>query len=431
MKSVQLIIFLLLLSSTSLWAQDNSTSEANSGSYYSYFGLGMPISTAGAQEKAMGIIGVSFNDYETSGLSNPAFWGGGAFTRGSAGMSLAQYDAKTTTASSKNNLLDFGTIHVVFPLIKRKIGLSAALYPVTRSNFRSVVANEIYPNAQDTISYISNKAGSGGVSKLEFGFGYSVNKYISIGYAPSLAFIRKSEEEYIGFLNSGYGSSFVTTKVTDAAFSQRFGLIVSKGSVFKRGDILQFGSSVTLPIHFNAKTKAQTTKTLIGTSKTVDLQRNNAAKVSLPLQISSGFTYFASPYLNLSAEGVYEEWSNAEYALDLNQQNSFKDRLMVGFGAQFHPYRKGNEAFFSKFKYSAGISYDEGHLQVANEDISTLWFSTGIGVKAPRASRSSFDISIQYGIRGTEAQNLVKEKVWSIGLSINLTELMFHRQKLN
>ncbi len=430
MKKLSLIALSIFIVG-SAFAQTVNDSEARSGSMYSFYGVGMPILQNSAQEKGMGILGVSSNSFQTSGLSNPAFWGQGSFVRGTANFTLAKYSAKDNFSSSTNSLFEAGTIHIVFPIIKQKLGVSAALYPVTRTNFKSSISREIFPNATDTLGYQSDKNGTGGISKLEFGFGFALNKYISVGYAPSLAFMRTSNSDQIDFSNSGYSTNTVNTDVTAAAFSQRFGILFSKRGLFNKNDIVQLGSAVVLPVNFDAKSKSLTTKVINGSLTTIDLDRSGTGNVSLPLQVSGGLTYFASPYFNVTADGLYEEWSKAKYELDLGDLNNYSDRFLLGLGAQFHPYKKGSAKFLSKFRYSAGVSYDKGHLNIDNKDINTLWFSTGIGVFAPRASMSSFDVSIQYGIRGTATQNLVQEKIWAINFSVNLTELMFIRPKLN
>lgn len=430
-KKAFFILAFLWLFTAAAAAQSGVVSEASSGSYYSYFGLGSPVSTASAQETAMGINGVSYNNYNTPGLTNPAFWGGGAYTRGSVNFNLGQYSAGDNSAASKSNLFDMGAVQLVLPLVKFKLGVSAGVYPVTRANYKSELSYTIYPGPQDTISYNSMNTGSGGVSKMEFGIGYSFNDYISVGYAPSFAFVRNNRSEDLLFLQSSGTSNFVNTKITDTAISHRFGLLLSKPAMFKRNDMLQFGAAVTLPVHFRVTSKSVTSKDINGSPQEVNLQEIRNAKVSLPLQISSGFTYFSGTYLNFSVEGSFEQWSNTEYELNKAQENNFKDRTVIGAGAQYHPYRSGSENFFSRFKYSAGISYDDGYLNVSGKDITTLWFSAGLGVLSPAVSRSSFDLSIRYGLQGTRDVNLIQEKVWLIGLSVNLTELMFNRPKLN
>ena len=59
------------------------------------------------------------------------------------------------------------------------------------------------------------------------------------------------------------------------------------------------------------------------------------------------------------------------------------------------------------------------------EDIQTFWINTGIGI--PSKIASFIDLSIQYGIRGKTENNLFEERIWALGFSVNLTELMFVR----
>jgi len=96
---------------------------------------------------------------------------------------------------------------------------------------------------------------------------------------------------------------------------------------------------------------------------------------------------------------------------------------------KFYPFASGSDKFLSQFKYSVGATYDTGHLEVNGEDINTLMFSAGLGLLSPN-SNSSIDISLEYGFRGTNSQNLVKEDIWGVNVSLNLAELFFFRPKL-
>jgi len=75
------------------------------------------------------------------------------------------------------------------------------------------------------------------------------------------------------------------------------------------------------------------------------------------------------------------------------------------------------------------MSYDSGHLQLEGQRINTLKFSLGLGIRSPN-SRSSIDLSFEYGVRGTNSTNLVKEQIFGMKLSLNLAEVMFYRPKL-
>lgn len=404
--------------------------EKNSGSFYSYYGVGFPVDLSSVQERSAGIFGVSLDNYQASTLQNPAIWGRNVLTTATSGFNVSHYDASSATSKSSNALVEAGFLQLTLPIIKEKIGFSASLYPYTRANYRIFDTGRAFPTPQDTVNYAIDNQGVGGINKLEFGVGYSPNQYISFGYAPSYIFLSRTDTEYFFFGNSTTSSINLRDEITGSGFGHRFGLLANLPSVFGDSDRLSFGASVTLPSRFEALEKTKSDKIVEGTEQEVQIGSTNRGNVQLPLELNTGFTYYPSSFVNVSLEGQLQQWSEFEYELDAAQENVMSDRYRLGLGAQFHPYRHGSDKFLSKFKYSAGMSYDTGHLTINGRDIETLWLTTGIGIRSPRRSQSTIDIGFRYGFRGTSSNNLIEEDIWELNLSINLAEIMFFRRKL-
>ena len=423
-------IALFLFSASSVQAQDE---EGKSGTVYSKFGTGMPVLNNTAQERGMGIIGVSFSDLGSPGLSNPAFWGSGFYTRAAINFDFTNYSIEDNASKGGNSLLNISNFQAVFPLSKNKLGLSIALYPETRSSY-NVNSIQNYSVGSSTNQLITNRTGTGGVTKFEAGLGYKLTENIFVGYAPSYSFLTERENESITFVNRSLPSNTATKRTNGTAFSHRFGLVFKKSSLFKTNDILQFGSTITVESEFDANRTVETEKPVGSTDNQVIVQigETKEAIVSLPMKFNGGFTYFPSSKFNASVEYQLENWADAKYGFSTTDENAFKNREIFGIGFQYHAHRTRSTGFFSNFKYSAGVTYDTGHLSINNEDISTLWFTTGLGLISPDfRTGSSFDLSFQYGVRGSSTNSLVKENIFGINLSVNLTELMFLRRKLN
>lgn len=409
-------------------AQDD---EGKSGTAYSSYGTGMPVLTNTAQERAMGIPGVSFNDLRAPGLSNPSFWGYGSYSRIAANIDFNSFSVEDANGSGKNSLLQIASFQAVFPIIKNNLGLSVALYPETRSSY-NVNSYQTVAFGDSELNYLSNRTGTGGVTNFELGLGYKLFENLSVGYAPAFSFLTEKDSEFVGFTNANINANLVSRKTSGTSVSHRFGSLLTLNKLLRNNDILQIGATLNLPTEFSATRNSETTKTVGNTTEVITLGTEEQADVSMPLKYGAGFTYFASPMFNFSAEMMNEKWGEAKYGLNVNEQNNFKDRSVYGIGAQFHPYKSRSKKFLSNFKYSLGVSYDTGHLEINNEEINTLWFTGGLGLISPNfRSNSSFDISFQYGIRGTTNQNLVKENIFGINVSVNLTELMFLQRKLN
>lgn len=433
MKTIKhfLVLLVFLFPASKAFAQVEGASESRSGSFYSLFGVGYPTDNNNARELGLGIIGVSLDNMQSNSLQNPALWGRNSLSTASTGLNLSKYQASSQGATNANALLEVGYFQVTLPIVREKFGVSASMYSVTRSNYRFVTIDSTTASANNVVNYASDIRGAGGINKLEVGFGWSINKNISLGYAPSLTFISQNNSQDVFFNKSGFGTSNLDAKVTGTALGQRFGALLTFRNLLSSRDRISIGAEATLPITIDAK-KTKTVKKIVGNQQQeVTLGTAQKGDVKLPLGLKGGITYYPSQLLNISAEGLYQGWGSYKSAFDPNTQLNIKmsDRHKLGLGVGYHPYRTNSAKFLSNFRYSGGISYDSGHLTIKNHDINTLWFSAGLGIISPRSS-STVDLSIRYGLRGTTDNNLIREKIWAFNLSVNLSELMFFRKKL-
>lgn len=423
------ILFILLATATqALHAQDDLSRNSN-GSFYSLFGIGYPFDNTNARESGMGVLGVSLNNLESNSLQNPAAWGSNILTTASSGFKLSRYLAKDGSSESENALLETGYLQLTMPLYKQRLGFSASIYPVTKSNYRIYLNDTEVPAPGDTISYITDLEGSGGVNKIEFGLGWNITENISVGYAPALAFISKSNRESVYFDQNGYTNNFLDKRINGVTFAQRFGTLLSFYSLLNRNDQLSIGATFALPITFDASQKRTVMRTIENQLQEVVLGTEKGS-VKLPAEFNSGLTYYPSKFINISLEGQLQQWSSFESEFQQPDTDvEMSDRYRLGIGAEYHPYKFNSGKFLTNFRYSAGLSYDSGHLIVNDEKIDTFWLSAGIGI--PSRTRSSVDVSFRYGIRGTTSNNMIQENIWSVNFSVNLSELMFIRPKLD
>lgn len=410
------------------------TNKGIGGSVYSVYGVGLPLDVAASNFKAQGLFGISGISQGITSLSNPALWNKSFFTQASTGLQLSSFDSKSSSGQNSTSNLASGYVHLLFPIYPGKLGVSLSLYPVTRSNFR-VLDSGSFSSATDTVFYSNEVQSLGGVNKFEVGFGLKLTRNISIGYAPSIAFLTLEESQNILFSSSSFTSQDQRRDVSGATFSQRFGISGAFQGLLKEDDRLALGATINLPYTVTSKRKFTTEKLVEGVSQTVDLTSSdgvNEGDITMPFEAGFGLGYGTSRYLDFAFEGSFQKWSEFSNDLKSNEENFMKDRLKIGFGGQFHPYKRNSRKILSKFKYSTGLSYDTGHLSLSGNDISTLWINTGLGIIGRGSARSfpSIDMSFQYGFRGTTDNSLIREQIWSLGFSINLSEWMFVRPKL-
>jgi hypothetical protein len=194
---------------------------------------------------------------------------------------------------------------------------------------------------------------------------------------------------------------------------------------------LSFGATAILPVEIDTDEAILSTRQVNNQVQEVTLDENIGGGAKLPLELNSGFTYYPSTLFNVSLEGKFQQWSETDSNLNTtNDTFELSDRYKLGLGTEYHAYRTNSDNFFSNFRYNAGVAFDSGHLKTDQENINTLWFSAGLGIISP-FSNSTIDLSARYGLRGTTANDLIQERIWSFNISVNLTELMFFRPKLN
>lgn len=432
MRTVR-IFFLFLFSILSLQAvAQEEASESNNGSSYSVIGVGIPQDLTSDNFRAHGVLGVSGIVLETTSLYNPALWNRSFYTQATTSLQLSNFKSSSSTSEQTNSNFSAGYLQMLFPVYPGRLGVSVSLFPVSKSNFRIVETGNFMDSAADSVSFTNDIQSAGGVNKFEAGFGLRLSKNISVGYAPSIAFLTLENSEALSFGSGAFIAQDQTTSITGTAFSQRFGIAANFPSIFSESDRIALGATLSLPYTIEAKAKRTAEKVVDGSEEKIDISStltNRQGDVYMPLEAAFGLGYAPSLYMNFALEGTYQKWSDFRNGTNPDEERFFSDRVKVGLGGQFHPYKRNFDNFFSRFKYSGGLSYDTGHLTIDGNDISTLWISTGLGIISKR-SVSSVDISFQYGFRGTTESNLIKERIWTLGFSINLAEIMFIRPKL-
>lgn len=436
MKYILSITVLLFIGNLTIdKAQAQAQDLANTGSFYSGFGFGAPADLNSPNTMGMGLSGVSNYSGFAPNSSNPAHWGLSGFTQGTVSVGMTNYNASDAFDASRNALFEFENFQLVLPIWRNKVGVSASFNPITKSDFHRTSSGNFQPIdgiALDDVEYATSTRGSGGINQFEFGAGIRLIDNISVGYSMGAYLLSQKQEVTAAFSDISYRRITYNRDIDGYAFGHRFGLFANKSSLFGSEDQISAGATLSLPVTFDAERSVTSFRTVNGRRTLIEVGENDAGSsgtIKLPLEINAGLTYNLNRFVNFSSELLIQNWNEAQYSYNLDQQSYFKDRLKAGFGIQYHPYRtEQDRGFLSNFKYSVGSSYDTGHLNINGKDIDTLYLNAGIGLFSRQAS-SSIDLSFQYGIRGTESSNLVKENIWGFKLSLNLAEYMFVRPK--
>ncbi|WP_445665482.1 hypothetical protein [Fodinibius sp. AD559] len=426
MKKLALIVTLLVFGTSTAFAQSGDA-KAKSGSVYSKIGIGYPLETGNTAAQSMGLLGVSFNETFVGTITNPAHWGNTVYGLGVGEIGVDSYTATNATGSVTNSNFSVGQFQLQLPIIRGKLGLSGSFTPITEAKFQTFEQkNQIIGG--ETLDYSIENRGSGGLNRAELGLGWRINSNISVGYATSLYFLSIDDLYVAQFPQSPYRNANFTIETSGHSFGHRVGTFIQLPNFFKEDDHLGIGATVNLPVELNSERKQTGVVDNGAVTLTEDLQ-NAEGPIRIPTKITGGVSYSPNNLWMVGLEGLYEGWSAYENDFKPSEDQLFVDRYKMGLGVQYFPFVTGSTKFLSNFKYRAGASYDTGHLNIDGQQINTLKFAFGIGLRSPR-SNSSIDLSFEYGIRGTQTSSLVQENIWGLRLTLNLAEVMFFRPKL-
>ncbi len=407
---------------------------ANSGSFYSSLGFGVPADVRSPYSSGMGLTGVGNYTNMSANISNPAQWALASFSYGSISMGMTNYYARDNSASVRGSLLSVDHFQLLFPLLRDRLGVSLSFTPLTRSNYQVLTEGEFFPLSEfssNQVEFGIETLGSGGINRFEVGAGYRLTSFLTVGYGFSANLLSKQEEVSSLFSDNSFRAVNTSRSIEGNSIGHRFGIFAYRNSLFGNNDQISFGATVSLPIDITSERSISAFRTVNGSRQLIELNENSPDRmgnVRLPLEFNTGLTYNLSRFVNVSSELMFQEWSDASYSYSSTQQAYFKDRTKVGLGFQYHPYRvEQASGFFTNMRYSVGTSYDNGHLSIQGQDIETMTFNAGVGIIS--RGTSTLDLNFHYGIRGTQSSNLVKENIWGFSLSLNLAEFMFVRQR--
>ncbi|MEX0772625.1 MAG: hypothetical protein WD038_05620 [Balneolales bacterium] len=432
MKKAAFIAVAGFFLSTTLHAQNINQSLLNNGSFYTYYGMGLPVDASSSSALSMGLQGVALQDYTLNNLSNPAVWAKAFNTNVSGGFSLQAFEASDALGSRTNALLQASQFQMTLPINRERMGVSLSLSPVTESRFqteRNFTSPASLSNSGEDVDYTVVNTGTGGLNRLELGFGIQLTEGLSFGYAPSLVFgVLENKTDYM-FDEAGYSNVNFNEINSNYGFGNRFGLYLSRRGLIGNNDRASLGMTFNLPVNLNSESSVETDRG----STSIDLIPANEfgeQDIRMPMEGAVGFAYEFNPQWSISTDVLYQNWSDYRG----RNEELFKDRLKAGFGAQFNAARRSTPGgLLTKFNYRAGVSYDTGSLEINETQIETFMLTAGLNIPTRRTARSvsSIDINFDFGLRGTEASELVAEKIYGLRVSFNLSETMFRQRRLN
>ena len=413
-----LIVFLLITSTSSLFAQGTSSSP------YSFFGIGEQYSPRTSENSAMGGIGVAFNHYKYLNFTNPAAI---AFLRETTySLGVLNNDLTLKTADTKQNSVSTSLNYIAlgFPLGK-KAGFSFGLQPLSSVGY-SLSNNDFDEN--ENLSAITLYSGEGGVNRVYGTFGIQISKSLAIGIEADYSF--------------GAIENSITNQRANVSLASKYkeesvirGGAITLGSqyqkIFKSNLYFNAGATVKLGNDLNT-TGNEYLYSLVGSGAT-DIARDTiysneiSGKYKLPMKSIVGIGLGKSDKWHLGVEYQNQDALQSEGFTNItNSSYNYEKSNRISLGGFYLPKINSISSYWERVTYRAGVRMEKIGLAVDGTGTGTNFtsiddFGMSFGLGLPLKQLSTVNLSLEYGKRGTTSNNLIEENYFNVRLSLSLT----------
>ena len=295
----------------------------------------------------------------------------------------------------------------------------------------SDVGYKITTSGTDDITgkYTYKYIGDGGISQVYWGNSLHLMHGLSVGLNTSYLFgtiKRQRVEEFTDMTILGLDTK---NKTYVRGFQFLAGLQYKKE--FKNDHYLIFGATTGFQSNLKVSNDIFTTTFLLNSSgshitkDTVENSTVQTGTLNLPFTAGGGFTFGQENKFMIGADINWQNWQ--KYSI-FSTNDSLTDSYQISVGGMYTPDPQ-SQKLFQKIRYRAGFRYQKSYLDLKNTNINE--FGINFGMSIPIKKKSSINIGIEYGEKGTVENSLIKESFTKISIGFQLWDNMYVRRKLD
>lgn len=429
LKYIQLLLCVLF--PAMLFAQQNSSSP------YSYYGLGDITLHGYGRNDAMGGLFSAVRNPLHINYQNPASYTALTHTTFETGVngSLTRLEQEGLTKETSNATLAY--IGFGFP-ISDKIAITTGIEPYSAVGY-NITINESFSTIDNTnFDYQTIYSGSGGVNRFHFGVGIMPFKNFSIGANLNYLFGKLDRvrsqvfEDEDDLLNRRDVESL---NIKDVQFT--FGAQYTY-ELDERKSLL-FGATASPASNLDAKYNqfTLTYDILFEEERVRDTIANisESGNFNMPLDGSFGISYVNKDKLTVGFDYHFQNWGSVDEFFGGPVQGLINNNRFI-LGAAYVPEKTNLHKYWKKVEYRGGVRYSSGYLEIAGdnnsnpENIDEIGITFGLGLPM-RKTLSSLNIGFEFGQRGTNSNNLIREQFLRFNLSLTLNDKWFKTRKID
>ncbi len=408
--------------SLSLLVGTTAIAQQGTASPYSFYGVGDINSNNTNEYKAMGGMSV-YSDSIHINLNNPASYSKLKLTTFSLGTTFKNYSLKSSDATEKANRASIDYLAIGLPL--GKLGISFGLLPYSATGYKIVSLKEVNNQKHST-----QFNGDGGINKVFAGVAYSILPNLQFGVDMGYNFGQIDNKTTV-FVTDNGDDYFIPNGTTEVKSSEYSGVSINTGLQYS-GKLKNYDWSASLTYSPETKlnTNNRTTLSIVNINNAVlekKTTEENTIKTINPSSLSAGLGIGKNNKWFVGAEFTQTQTNK------LNQNNVYKnanyeDSQRYSVGGFYIPKYNSFTSYFDRIVYRGGFRYENTGLILNDQAINDYAFSLGAGFPIGR-NLTNLNIGVEYGQKGTNKNNLIKENYFNLSVGISLNDLWFVKRK--
>jgi hypothetical protein len=390
------------------------------GSAYSLIGIGDIRYVPGTRSVSMGYAGLSLAAPQYINGASPASWFRINRTRLEGSALYEGFQSTDGVGSRYLARLDFHGALLAVPISQGDgIVMVAGFVPYSNTSY-DTYTNGSFTQGTDTLSYRLHHTGIGGITKAQVGLSWAPLPDLAVGTSLNYMFGTLTDEmQQISSVTGSVGGVKKGSQ-TSSGVNVTTGLIYSGFGAFG-ADWKPLSLGLVLTTRANLHTTDQTTFDYSGGERDSSAETNG--RLGIPFSFGIGLGYQFGERWIVATDYTAQPWSQADF--QGSSPAGVRDSYRIGVGAERAGAKDPTAPWFDRISYRAGFTYHQTYYTLNAQDISEWGITAGMAF--PLSGESRLNVAAEYGSRGTTANKLLKDNIFRMTFSLNISDLWFVR----
>jgi hypothetical protein len=419
MKTTKRVAFLVLAFVLAAGATREAVAGSG-GSAYSLIGLGDLRYVPGARAVGMGYAGLALASPQYIDGTSPASWYRINRTRFEGAAMYEGFNSTDGNSSRYLARMDFHGTLLAIPISQQDgIVFVGGFVPYSNTSYDTYTSGS-FQQGTDTLAYRLHHIGTGGITKAQVGLSWAPRSDLALG--ASLNYMFGTLTDQMDQVNTNGTAAGGTQKghQSSSGVSVTTGIIYSGFGAFGPAwQPLSLGLSLTTRASLH--TTNLTTYEYVGGEH--DSSTEKYGRVGIPFSLGIGLGYQLGERWAFAADYIMQPWSQADF--QGSSPAGVRDSYRIGIGAERIGSKDMSAGWLDHISYRLGVTYNQTYYTINTQDIAEWGITAGLAF--PLSGESRLNVAAEYGGRGTTSNNLIKDKIFRMTFSLNISDFWFIR----